>query len=171
MRKKSVKTKKKATSAASSNPTVSKNQRAGRRNFLKTMAYGGVGFVALGGLGYYSITTVQARICEGDLTRIGQGKPAIVQIHDPQCSLCRTLQNQTRDVLSGFDGDQFEYLVANVKSQKGSSLAAKYSVPHVTLLLFDGSGKMVQTVRGPTSTDVLNGMLGAFLEEHGKPNS
>ncbi|WP_273509270.1 hypothetical protein, partial [Planktotalea frisia] len=41
--------------------------------------------------GYFTATQVQAIMSESDLSKINSGKPSIVQIHDPQCSMCRTL--------------------------------------------------------------------------------
>ena len=121
----------------------------------------------LGGIGYYSVQSVQATICEADLSKIGQGTPSIVQIHDPQCPLCQDLQRQTRRALKGFDDDELTYLVANVKTEQGSAFAAYHGVPHVTLLLFDGAGEMVQVIRGPNNADVLRDMFDAHLKEYG----
>ncbi len=138
-------------------------QSPARRNFLNRIRTAAIAIPVLGGVGYYSLTAIQASISEADLTKIGNGKPAIVQIHDPQCALCRTLQGQTRDVLGGHDGDTFEYLVANIKTKKGSDLAVRYSVRHVTLLLFDPAGQMVGIIRGPISKSNLRGRIAAHL--------
>lgn len=50
----------------------------------------------VGVAGFFSIRSVQATICEADLTKVGNGLPTIVQIHDPNCQLCAVLQNQNR---------------------------------------------------------------------------
>ena len=121
----------------------------------------------LAGAGYFSVQSVQATICEADLTKIGDGKLSVVQIHDPQCQLCQTLQRQTRKALKSFDDDEFTFLVANVKTLSGSTFAAKYGVPHVTLLLFDRRGKMVQIVRGPSDAESLRNILEAHSKAHG----
>ena len=138
-----------------------------RRDFLKWARNGAIALPVLGGIGYYSVQSVQATICEADLSKIGQGTPSIVQIHDPQCPLCQDLQRQTRRALKGFDDDELTYLVANVKTEQGSAFAAYHGVPHVTLLLFDGAGEMVQVIRGPNNADVLRDMFDAHLKEYG----
>lgn len=138
----------------------------GRRRFLRFVRNGAISLPVLAGVGYFSVQSVQASICEADLTKIGQGKPSIVQVHDPQCPLCRTLQRQTRKALKSFDSDSFTFLVANIKTLDGSSFAARYGVPHVTLLLFDASGEMVQIVRGPSDTDSLRTIFEAHLKTY-----
>ena len=110
---------------------------------------------------------MQATICEADLTKIGKGRPAVVQVHDPNCSLCQQLQRQTRKALKSFDDDAVRFLVADINTARGSAFAARYGVPHVTLLLFDGAGEMVQIVRGPSDADSLRDIIGAHLAARG----
>lgn len=121
-----------------------------RRRFLRMARNGAIALPFAAGIGFFTVQSTLASMCEGDLSRIGQGKPAIVQIHDPQCNLCRTLQAQTRRALKYFEDDAFTYLVANINTSEGRAFAAEHRVPHVTLLLFDAGGRMVEIVRGPT---------------------
>lgn len=139
----------------------------GRRRFLRFVRNGVISLPVLAGVGYFSVQSVQASICEADLTKIGRGKPTIVQIHDPQCPLCQRLQRQTRKALKAFDSEAFTFLVANIKTLDGSAFAARYGVPHVTLLLFDARGEMVKIVRGPSDTDSLRAILAAHLKAYG----
>ena len=138
-----------------------------RRRFLRLARNGAIALPVLAGVGIFSVTSVQATICEADLSKIGQGGLSVVQIHDPNCSLCRTLQRQTRKALKSFDEDTFTFLVANIKTEDGGAFAAKYGVPHVTLLLFDADGQMVQIVRGPSDTDSLREIFASHLKAHG----
>ncbi|MCK0103022.1 thioredoxin family protein [Pseudohalocynthiibacter sp. F2068] len=138
----------------------------GRRRFLRFIRNGAIALPVFAGVVFFSVQSVQATICEADLTKVGQGKPSIVQIHDPQCSLCQTLQRQIRKALKSFDSDDFTFLVANIKTSDGSAFAARYGVPHVTLLLFDARGEMVQIVRGPSDTDSLRTIFEAHLETY-----
>ena len=147
-------------------PNENEHISQGRRSFLRNMRMTAVAISVVGAVGYYSISSIQASLSEADLSKIGNGRPAIVQIHDPQCMLCRTLQSQTRDVLDAYDDERFEYLVANIKTKKGGDLAARYSVPHVTLLLFDPKGTMVRAVRGPTSTAHLKNIIGIHIDKY-----
>lgn len=138
-----------------------------RRRFLKLARNTAIAVPVVGVAGFFSVRSVQARMCEADLSKIGKGKPAIVQIHDPNCQLCRTLQKQARRALNAYDDEKFTYLVADVTTVAGSTFASRYGVPHVTLLLFDGTGNMVQVVRGPAETKAVETILSAHMREFG----
>lgn len=132
-----------------------KPANASRRNLLGNVATYGLGAAALGGIGYWAVDNVLAGIAENDISRIGNGTPSVVQIHDPQCSVCARLMRQTRNALENFDDDELQFLVANIKSGEGRDLAAKYSVPHVTLLLFNKAGQHVRTISGVQQSELL----------------
>ena len=155
--------------ATKSDPAIQAEQAKSesRRRFLRLARNGAIALPVLVGATVFSVKSVQATMCEADLTKIGQGKPSVVQIHDPNCSLCQTLQRQTRKALKSFDDGDVTFLVADINTLEGGALAARYGVPHVTLLLFDPAGEMVQVVRGPSDTDRLRTIIGAHLEAHG----
>ncbi len=144
------------------NPIIQK-QKLGRRDFIKYLRNGTIAAAIFGGGSYFAVNTVQASMAEQDMTKIGNGTPAIVQIHDPQCPVCRALQKETRHALRDLEADGFEYLVANIRSKEGSDLANKYFVPHVTILLFDGKGALRKVLNGPKTSDVLRDEFNAHL--------
>lgn len=127
----------------------------GRRDVLRLARNGAIGLSAVGGIGFFFVQNVRSSIHEHDLTRVGNGTPTIVQIHDPQCSLCRALQSETRSALSEFGEDELDYVVADIRTDEGSVFARRYSVPHVTLLLFDKTGQLKATMRGQRQADEL----------------
>jgi len=137
------------------NTNVANASTYDRRNLLKYLRNGTVAAIVLGGGGFFAVSKVRATIAEQDLSKIGNGTPAIVQIHDPQCPVCIALQKEARHALLSFEDGELEYLVANIKSKEGSELANKYFVPHVTLLLFDGSGSLVKILNGSHDSDFL----------------
>lgn len=112
-------------------------------------------FAVIGAVGWYLVGEVNAAICEGDLSRIGNGVPAVVQIHDPQCPHCVALQKEARDAVSNFDEDELLFLVANIRHSEGRRLANAHRVGHVTLLLFDGDGKRRRILAGPNKSEYL----------------
>jgi hypothetical protein len=138
-----------------------------KRKTLRLLRNLAIATPIVGVAGFFSVKSVQATICEADLTKVGQGVPSIVQIHDPNCQLCTRLQKQTRRALRSFDGDSHHFLVANIKTEDGGAFAARYGVPHVTLLLFDKRGKMTQVVRGPINQDALENIITAHMKRHG----
>ncbi|MEL6800131.1 MAG: hypothetical protein AAFO80_09655 [Pseudomonadota bacterium] len=133
-----------------------------RRKMLALIRNGAIGAVVLGGAGVFSVNAVRATISEQDLSKIGNGIPAIVQIHDPSCAMCTELQRETRKALRAFDDSEFTYLVANIHSEDGSALAARHRAQHVTLLLFDGEGQVRQVLEGVRPRDELQ----AHFEAH-----
>lgn len=114
-------------------------------------------------MGWFFIDEVCATTRENDLTRIGNGIPAVVQIHDPECPRCRALQKEVRDAMSNFKENELQYLVANIRLAKGRQLAIKHRVGHVTLLLFDGKGNRRGILAGPNSSDYLEDLFRGHL--------
>ncbi|MEC9184642.1 MAG: hypothetical protein VX930_10215 [Pseudomonadota bacterium] len=48
-----------------------------------------------------------------------------------------------------------QFVVANIRSGKGRRLGNEHRVGHVTLLLFDGNGKLRCTIVGPNASAYL----------------
>jgi len=109
---------------------------------------GAAATVVTAGGGLWALSSFRSYAAEHDLSRVGQGDPAIVQIHDPQCPTCTALQKQTRRALRDFDGCGLTYLIADIKTPEGSEFARRFNAPHVTLLLFDGQGVLQRRVQG-----------------------
>lgn len=128
---------------------------ATRRDFLRKMSSRGLIVAAVGGAGWFLVEEVRATIREEDLSRIGNGIPAVVQIHDPQCPRCAALQREAREALAEFDEGELQYLVANIRSAKGRKLANAHGVGHITLLLFDGDGQRRDVLVGPNTAENL----------------
>ncbi len=127
----------------------------GRRRFLRLARNSAIGLSASAGIGFLFVQNVRSSIREQDLSRVGNGTPTIVQVHDPQCSLCRSLQRETRKALKQFEENELDYVVANIKTAEGSRFARRYAVPHVTLLLFDKRGELRATMRGQRQSEEL----------------
>ena len=138
-----------------------------RRDMLKLGRNGAIGVAVLGGAGYVSAGWYQEFLAEHDLTRLGQGKPAVVQVHDPQCPICLALQHETREAMKQFGECDLLYLVADIKQENGAAFAAKHNVPHVTLLLLDGQGEVTQVLRGPRQQAELETILAVHFETYG----
>ncbi|WP_298843506.1 thioredoxin family protein [uncultured Roseobacter sp.] len=126
-----------------------------RRDVLRLVRNGAGAALVVGGGGYFALGSFRAYAAEHDLSRIGQGKPVVVQVHDPQCPTCTALQKQARRALKNFGECDLVYLVADIKTDEGQRFAVEHNVPHVTLLFFDGDGQRVQTLSGMHSSDQL----------------
>ncbi|MDB2369127.1 thioredoxin family protein [Octadecabacter sp.] len=140
------------TTAAKSMPAA--KPAVTRRGLMKSLPYYAAGAVVVGGGAAWLVTDFRGKLAEGDLTRIGQGNPTIVQIHDTTCPLCQSLQRQTRIALKDCD-EGYEYLVANVATAEGLAFQRRMGQPNVTLALLDGDGTPLGFVNGVTPAEEL----------------
>ena len=129
-------------------------RKLSRRSLMANLALVGGGVIVLGGGGIAFGMDFRRKLAEGDLSRIGDGTPTIVQIHDPSCQLCQALQRETRAALSDCD-EGFTYLVANITTADGAAFQRRMGQPHVTLALLDGDGTPVHFINGVTPAETL----------------
>ncbi len=167
MKKQRKKPQTKAKNPQTPQPRPEASAKVTRRTALTWLRNGAIALPAIGAAGYFGTRAVQASICELDLSKVGTGLPSVVQIHDPNCPLCQTLQQQTRRALRQYDDAGFHYLVANINTVEGSTFANRHGVPHVTLLLMDGAGEVVEVVRGPVNDAQLELSLNRHLGDLG----
>ncbi len=135
-----------------------------KRRTLSILTKSVLGLCLAGGTGAYFYTAYQNDLAERDLSKIGNGKPAIVQIHDPNCPMCNALQKNTRSALSNFEDGDLEYLVANIRTSGGRQFANQHNVTHVTLLLFNKRGRLQNVLQGVRSEDELVTVFKQLLE-------
>lgn len=138
-----------------------------RRRLIGLGALGLVGVGAATAGGFAGVGMYTQYIREHDLTQIGQGKPAVVQVHDPQCPTCTALQRQTRRALRQFGECDLLYLVADINLPEGQMFARRHSVGNVTLVLLDGKGEMVQVLAGLRQRSALEPIFAAHVAAHG----
>ena len=141
---------KKHTGASSAAPA-----KANRRSFLSKAATIAGAVVLVGGVGIWGVRSVQASMVERDLTQIGQGKPAIVQVHDAQCPTCVALQREVRAAFKDLEADVLDYRIADIKTDEGLLFASLYGAVHSTLLFFDDNGQMVGRLVGANDRSTL----------------
>lgn len=119
-----------------------------RRDLFSRARNWTIGLAVVGGGGAILTRNVYGTIREHDLSRIANGTPTIVQVHDPQCSMCKALQRETRKALKHFGGGDLDYVIANITTPEGRNFAARYGAQHVTLLLFDANGRLRESLQG-----------------------
>jgi len=89
-----------------------------------------------------------------DLSAVGQGVPAIVQVHDTTCPVCTQLRANIERIEDEFSDDELVIRLADVHSDEGLRFVGRYTTQRrVTLLFFDGDGELtdVQTGLQPVS--------------------
>ena len=121
-----------------------------RRDMLTKLSVYGLGAIVVAGGGSALAYDFSKKLTEADLSVVGNGTPTIVQIHDPGCSMCQSLQKETRAAFKLCDDTAFQYRVANIKSTDGAAFQARFGLPHVTLVFFDGQGQHIHTIQGVT---------------------
>ena len=147
--------KKNPGTTAAAPPASSHKKALNRRQFLETLGYAAVGLGVVGGGAWYFVSSVQAGIDERDLSRLGNGMPTVVQIHDPQCPRCRALQREAREAIAAFEDGTIQFLVANIREPEGRQFAAAHGVGHITLVLFDGRGQRRRVLVGENRSEYL----------------
>ena len=113
--------KKQAEAAKAAEP-----QDVTRRSIIRGIGFGALGVAAAGGATYAGIDMYRDYMFEHDLARLGQGKPAVVQVHDPQCSSCLALQNETRRAMRQFGECDVIYVVADSTQPEGQGFARRH---------------------------------------------
>lgn len=136
-----------------------------RRRFLRALRSWGVAAVVLAAGGWYLYSSVGDSLEEQDLSRIGNGVPSVVQIHDPQCRECLALEREARAALTEFEDGQLQYLVANIRQPLGRRFASTHGVSHVTIVLFDGEGRRRDVLVGPNTSDGLAQAFRRLLDD------
>ncbi|MGJ8605855.1 MAG: hypothetical protein ACSHXH_17190 [Marivita sp.] len=144
MTRKTTKARKSKHAAPSPAPKLS------RRDMMGRLAIYGIGAVAVAGGGTAFALDFSKKLTEADLTVVGNGTSTIVQIHDPNCGLCQSLQKETRAAFKLCDDTAFQYRVANITSVDGAAFQSRLGLPHVTLVFFDGQGQHIHTLQGVT---------------------
>ena len=81
-----------------------------------------------------------------DISTIGQGKPVLVQVHDPQCGQCRQLLSSVYAVIDEFP--EIEFRVVNLRTDQGYKFSTKHEVSKITLVYFNEQGRKKDIVVG-----------------------
>ncbi len=149
-----AKSRKKQHKKSASKRTHQSIKKPVRRNFMKIAIRTGIVLVLGSGVAVGLASYKKQYEFDHDLSVIGNGKPTVVQIHDPSCRLCLELKDGVDSVRRDFE-DEIQFRIASIKTLEGRTLAQRHNVPHVTLLLFNGRGKMVRTIRGVQSGEDL----------------
>ena len=143
-------------------------RRSSRRDFLVNAAIYSGGAVALAGGSWYAFDAVAAQSRESDLSTIGNGVPAIVQIHDPNCPTCNRLRMEAREAACAFGEDRLQFRVASLMTEEGRALATRHGVGKITLLMFDGDGTMRSVLPGLNDAAHLAPVFQRHVDTYGR---
>jgi len=133
-----------------------KSSLLNRRNAIKALIAVPVAAVAGTAIHRYDVENKDLH----KLSAIGQGKPVVVQVHDPSCQLCRRLMKNTKAALK--NNPDVVYRVADMTDAEGGSFQRKHNADKVTLVLFDAAGKKVDTLEGVREVNELEARFAAL---------
>ena len=136
-----------------------KTKRGIRRAIVSALVVAG-----LIGAGIFGIDRYQALMAdERDLTDIGNGTPTVVQVHDPDCPLCRQLMKNTKSALRGY-GDKIQFRIADLSTGAGRDFQrTHHNVANVTLVFFNGSGQFQWVLSGVSTVEKIDQELSRLL--------
>lgn len=97
-----------------------------------------------------------------DLTRIGEGRPALVLAYDIN-SMGGAAVMGLMDALRGEYADRIEFLVAPIGAPHGHDFAERHGAVNGTVVLFSGDGSHVRTIHLPQTTEELRRALEQVL--------
>ncbi|MFP4642807.1 MAG: thioredoxin family protein [Spirochaetales bacterium] len=106
-----------------------------------------------GGIGGFLYADHQRSEAVRDLSAIGNGTPAVVQVHDPTCPVCTELRDSVRAVEDRFEQSELLIRVADITTEEGLAFANEYQSQSITLVFLDGDGNRVTSVSGQRSPD------------------
>ena len=121
-----------------------------RKRVLSVVA---VAVLVVAGIGAFSYADRLSREAARDLSTIGTGTPAVVQVHDPTCPICTELRNSVRSVEDDFDDSELLIRVADLTTEEGFAFATEYQSQSITLVFLDGDGDRVTSVSGRRSPE------------------
>jgi hypothetical protein len=101
-----------------------------------------------------------------NLKDLGNGTPVVVQIHDTSNPISQSLLRNTKSALNQVEGDLL-FRIADISTPQGHRLQSAHNAPDISLLLFDGQGRLQRTLTGEKGTDVLVREFNSHLRRWG----
>ena len=97
-----------------------------------------------------------------DLTVIGKGKPALVQVFDPNQVLSLELMETVNGIRGEYEG-RVEFLLADLNREGGRAFAEQQGTKPPALVMFAPNGAKITTLSGPQTAEDLKKLLGKAL--------
>ncbi len=124
-----------------------RRQQRRRRNRVLIIVAVLVVVAAAGGWGLYAYNQGEERI--RDLTAVGTGVPAVVQVHDSTCPVCSELRANVESIEDGYSEEELLIRIADVHTDEGVAFAARHTTARrATLLFLDAEGELVDVRSG-----------------------
>ncbi len=151
-----------ATVARKKEERIARDRQRRRRRTIVQISIVAL-IVAVGGGVLYALNMRESE--SYDLSEIGNGIPAVVQVHDVTCPVCTELRANVTRIENEFDDSDLLIRVADIRDESGRRFAARYTTARrATLLFIDGDGSLVQVTSGEQSVGELRRLFRRHLE-------
>jgi hypothetical protein len=97
-----------------------------------------------------------------DLTRVGQGQPALVMLREVHVMGGDLVMEQMLHIQAEFQ-DSVEFLVVHTGHPDGQAFAAEHNISDGSLVLFDAQGQVLGRSARPESADALRQFITELL--------
>ena len=97
-----------------------------------------------------------------DLTRVGQGQPALVMLREVHVMGGDRVMEQMLLIQAEFQ-DSVEFLVVHTGDPDGEAFAAEHNISDGSLVLFDAEGQVLGRSARPESADALRQFITELL--------
>ena len=97
-----------------------------------------------------------------DLTRVGQGQPALVMLREVHVMGVDRVMEQMLLIQAEFQ-DSVEFLVVHTGDPDGEAFAAEHNISDGSLVLFDAEGQVLGRSARPESADALRQFITELL--------
>ena len=126
-----------------------KAQRAKHRKRIRALrgALIAAAVLAVGGGALFALNMREEKVL--DLSVVGTGTPAVVQVHDITCPVCTELRRNVERISGDYSDRELLIRVADVATEEGLAFAAGYTAARrATLLFIDGDGELIDEHSG-----------------------
>ena len=97
-----------------------------------------------------------------DLSRVGQGRPALVLAFDSNFTGGMGVMELMNDIRDDYEG-RVHFLVAHLATPQAREFASRHGAADGTVLLFAGNGERIGTLHQPQSAEELRQALRPLL--------
>ena len=100
-----------------------------------------------------------------DLSQLGEGVPAVVQVWDITCPICNQNKTNVERIDQDYSDDELLVRYVDMRTEEAVRFARRYTQnSRQTMLFFDGAGELTNIVTGPLEVNDLRILFDAQME-------